>query len=230
MLQLCYFFVKIERHKGKPAVSDCRDIMQKIYKGLAVLLLCAALFTEGCQKKTAVFSSNATEELHQTEETNQDVKAIQETQEQTYGYVYVCGAVNEPGVYPISADMRVFEAVELAGGFSDNADVSWTNQAEAVQDGQKLYIYTEEETSLMTADTGSEEQDSGMTADGKVNINQATKDILLTLPGIGEAKADAVIQYRETYGAFASIEEIQNVPGIKSAVFLKIRDLITVGS
>ncbi|MCD7883265.1 MAG: ComEA family DNA-binding protein [Lachnospiraceae bacterium] len=186
------------------------------------------------------------------------------------GYVYVCGAVNEPGVYPIRADMRVCDAVELAGGFSPEADEEWLNQAAAVCDGQKLYIYTVEETDLMresgmvpegmsgstsdagvsgisgsasgkdaaagtSADTSAETSstdagasEAGMTQDGKININTATREQLMTLPGIGESKADAIVSYRDTYGAFASIEEIQNISGIKSGVFSQIKDLITV--
>ncbi len=181
------------------------------------------------------------------------------------GYVYVCGAVMNPGVYPIHEGMRVFEALELAGGFSQDADREWLNQAELLQDGERLYVYTQEETQAITeslrsdgqADSsilwaenagsagsigeGSIAEDTetpgdissdgagGSQSDGqKVNLNTADRDQLKTLPGIGDAKADAIVQYREAHGAFGSIEEIQNISGIKSGVFSKIRDLITV--
>ncbi len=176
------------------------------------------------------------------------------------GYVYVCGAVKEPGVYPITADMRVCDAVKLAGGFSPEADEEWLNQAAAVSDGQKLYIYTTEETDLMrasgmsaeglsgtsdaaasgsagsasadgtdsTAAAGAGTGTSGTEDSGKVNLNTAARDELMTLPGIGESKADAILSYREEHGAFASIEEIQNISGIKSGVFSQIKDFITV--
>ncbi|MCD7762969.1 MAG: helix-hairpin-helix domain-containing protein [Lachnospiraceae bacterium] len=168
--------------------------------------------------------------------------------EAVVGYVYVCGAVKEPGVYPITADMRVCDAVELAGGFSSEADEEWLNQAAAVSDGQKLYIYTKEETELMRASgmtaegmntldgsvsgstngAGTGETNGTDSSDGRVNLNTATRDELMTLPGIGESKADAIIAYREEHGTFASIEEIQNISGIKSGVFSQIKDLITV--
>ncbi|MCD7746506.1 MAG: helix-hairpin-helix domain-containing protein [Lachnospiraceae bacterium] len=192
-----------------------------------------------------------------------------EQTEAVIGYVYVCGAVEAPGVYPITADMRVCDAIELAGGFSPEADEEWLNQASAVSDGQKLYVYTREETSLMkesgmtaegmgidsswsgssgkvdsttnnsSAGSGSSEdvvaadgsagQNGGTSvSDGKVNINTATREELMTLPGIGESKADAILAYRSEHGAFASIEEIQNISGIKSGVFSQIKDLITV--
>ncbi|MCD8011574.1 MAG: helix-hairpin-helix domain-containing protein [Lachnospiraceae bacterium] len=196
--------------------------------------------------------------------------------EAVVGYVYVCGAVMTPGVYPITADMRVCDAIELAGGFSAEADEEWLNQASTVSDGQKLYVYTKEETDLMkesgmtaegmgvdsswsgssetvdsttngtaagsgasdevvitdgnvSADGGTSESGSSVAAsDGKVNINTATREELMTLPGIGESKADAILAYRSEHGAFASIEEIQNISGIKSGVFSQIKDLITV--
>lgn len=152
------------------------------------------------------------------------------------GYVYVCGAVNHPGVYPMEPGMRVFEAITLAGGFSGEADEQWLNQAELLQDGQRLYVYTREETLQMVREGAALEQGSAGTdtaanpedASGKININTADRETLMGLPGIGEAKADAVIQYRSEHGNFASIEEIQNISGIKSAVFSKIKDMITV--
>ncbi len=177
------------------------------------------------------------------------------TLRETEGYVYVCGAVNCPGVYPMHSGMRVFEAVELAGGFAENADEEWLNQAGQLQDGQQLYICTKDETQQMREDgstgsalpqgnvmgTGSvmpqgaasgagntaQQTDAGA-ADGKVNLNTADIGTLMTLPGIGEVKAEAIIQYRTEHGGFSSIEEIQNIPGIKQAIFSKIADRITV--
>lgn len=169
-----------------------------------------------------------------------DQAGAEDSNEQTpTGYVYVCGAVREPGVYPMYEGMRVFEAVRLAGGFAQNADQEWLNQAEIVQDGQRLCVYTLEETAqlrLTQADggigvfgdfpvAGNSSPGSG---DGKVNLNTADRETLKTLPGIGDAKAEAIIQYRQENGAFSAIEEIRNISGIKNAVFAKIKDLITV--
>lgn len=168
--------------------------------------------------------------------------AAGERETEPAGYVYVCGAVAQPGVYPMHEGMRVFEALELAGGFTGDADREWLNQAELLRDGARLYVYTKEETSQLAENAGESgrrmwQEDAGSlenaeAADGpdgqKININTAGCEELKTLPGIGDAKADAVVQYRSEHGPFASIEEIQNISGIKSAVFAKIRDLITV--
>lgn len=166
------------------------------------------------------------------------------------GYVYVCGAVAQPGVYPMYEGMRVFEAITLAGGFSQEADQEWLNQAETVQDGERLYVYTQEETQELaqqtagssglpaamwagqTGNVAADSPQSGQTGAAsdqqRVNLNTADRELLKTLPGIGDAKADAIIQYRETNGPFTSIEDIQKISGIKSAVFDKIKDLITI--
>ena len=207
--------------------------MQKCYRGLAAALLCVVLMAGGCGKEEAAYTSGVSAVQLITEETKQpdsEISQEQNTEEQVRRYVYVCGAVNDPGVYPIEENMRVFEAVALAGGFNEQADTQWGNQAESVHDGQKLYIYTKEETSQMESEAAAQSRSSGENSDGRVNINEASRDLLMTLPGIGESKADAVIQYRNEHGVFGSIEEIQNVPGIKNAVFQNIKDHITVDS
>ena len=103
-------------------------------------------------------------------------------------FVHVCGEVVHPGVYELKAGSRVYEAVKAAGGMSENAAQNFLNQAEILEDGQQIYVPSEEEIS----DTDSE---NGRTDDGKVNLNQASKEQLMTLPGVGEAKADAIIRY-----------------------------------
>lgn len=227
--------------------------MQRKKRGLAAALLCVLLFAGGCAGKKKVYLAGLeTERYMQTEELHTEKSgdaAVSETAEiqsagdVQSGYVYVCGAVRNPGVYPVTADMRVFEAVELAGGFSDDADKQWLNLALPVSDGQRIYVYSCGETSLMeqteeidlTADSGSVNDGFRTDADSgepgsqeKINLNTAGREELMTLPGIGEAKADAIIQYRTEYGGFERIEEIQNISGIKSAVFSKIKDYITV--
>lgn len=148
-------------------------------------------------------------------------------------YVDVCGAVKYPGVYQLDSGARVFEALELAGGLTDEASVQAINQAGFLTDGQKLYIPTEAEWDAgLTQDSiqnaANEQMPSESVDDGRININTADEAGLCELPGIGESRAQAIIQYREEHGDFKSIEEIQNVSGIKSGMFTKIKDLIKV--
>lgn len=128
-------------------------------------------------------------------------------------YVYVCGEVTNPGVYEINEGSRVFEAVELAGGMTPEAKFGGVNLAGTVSDGDMIVIPGPEEAG---------------TDDGLVNINSASSEELQTLPGIGEGRAAAIIEYRENVGEFTSPEDIMNVSGIKEASFNRLKDLIKV--
>lgn len=144
-------------------------------------------------------------------------------------YVYVCGAVNQPGVYELPADARVFEAIEAAAGYLEGAAVEYMNQAALLTDGQQIRIPTMEEvqewaeSAEIVATVQGQETDSGL-----ININTASASQLMTLSGIGEAKARAIIAYRENKGSFKTIEELMNIEGIKEGVFNKLKDQITV--
>lgn len=139
-------------------------------------------------------------------------------------YVHICGAVRTPGVYAMPEGSRFVDAVNAAGGLTEEADAGAVNLAEAAEDGVQIYI-----PSLR------ERQEAGMSGtgaqarrDGKVNLNQAGADELCTLPGIGESRADEIIRYREANGGFETIEEIMKVTGIKQGLFEKIKEKIYV--
>ncbi len=155
-------------------------------------------------------------------------------------YVFICGQVENPGVYCLPEGSRICDAVEMAGGCLDTADINAVNQAERLTDGAKIYIPAigEEPDSGMAGASGlgaSESENSDLLADsqsgmnsGKLNINLATREELMTLPGIGETKADAILEYRDSHGSFTSIEELMNIAGIKEGVFNKIEEYIMV--
>lgn len=140
--------------------------------------------------------------------------------------VYVCGAVADPGVVEIPKDSRIEDALLAAGGFLPDALIEAVNLADWASDGQMLYFPTVEEASEWTPVQESQTSQNGQ---GElVNINTAGAALLCTLPGIGEAKAADIIAYRETHGSFASCEDIMKVPGIKTSIYEKICDKITV--
>ena len=156
--------------------------------------------------------------------------------------VYVCGAVNTPGVYELPVGSRLYQAIDEAGGMREDADRNYLNLAMELLDGQKLQVPTQEEVragaieaetigniSGNTSKSGTSGS-SGTSASGSglVNINTADETLLMTLPGIGEAKAESIIAYRQENGAFGKIEDIMNIPGIKQAVYEKIKDAICV--
>lgn len=145
--------------------------------------------------------------------------------------VYVCGAVQRPDVYEISADSRIVDAVSAAGGFAIDAYPEAMNLAETVSDGSRIYVPTKEEVDALAvvySDTGSGSGDTTNDSTGRVNINTATLEELTTLPGIGDTRARAIIDYREQNGAFGNIEDIMQVTGIKEKSFSKIKDSICV--
>ena len=140
--------------------------------------------------------------------------------------VHVCGQVVSPGVYYMSEGARIHQAVEMAGGLTAEADQSVINMASFVTDGMQVYIPDVEEAEKEGLRPGI--TDTEGTADGLVNINTADAAMLMTLPGIGKSKADAIIAYRNDNGTFQSIEDIQNVAGIKESSYSKLKDLIKV--
>lgn len=141
-------------------------------------------------------------------------------------FVYVCGEVAEPGVYEVPVGARVYELIELAGGMTEDAVPDALNLAEIVGDGMKLMVPDAETAAALMPDGAGNLQ--GMALDGRVNLNRADKAALKTLPGIGDSRAEAILQYRSEHGDFLKIEDIMNVPGIKNAAFEKLKDYVTV--
>lgn len=139
--------------------------------------------------------------------------------------VYVTGAVLRPGVYEVGGNMRVSDAIEAAGGFKNNAAADYLNLAAQLSDGEKITVPTKKEAKALYKDKDKDE-DSGESH--LVNINTAAKEELMTLPGIGESKADAIIAYRQENGDYKNIEELMQISGIKEGVYSKISEYITV--
>ncbi|WP_339262472.1 helix-hairpin-helix domain-containing protein [Solibacillus sp. FSL W7-1472] len=146
--------------------------------------------------------------------------------------VDVKGAVIYPGVYTLSEEQRIVDAVEAAGGYTDDANPVLINHAQKLHDEMVIYIpkIGEEPEELMeqiiqaSPATGS---GSG-SSNGKININKASEGELTQLPGIGPAKAAAIIQHRSEQGNFQIIEDLKNVMGIGDKTFEQLKDLIDV--
>ena len=160
--------------------------------------------------------------------------------------VHICGAVSAPGVYELPAGSRIIDVVEAGGGFLPEADEACCNLAEEIVDGCQIYIMTKSEScadgqtekkagiqtspdsDMQTTDRNVRSNSAPALDNGLVNLNTADVAALMTLPGIGESRAKAIISYREQQGAFAKIEDIMKISGIKQAAFSKIKDKITV--
>ncbi len=165
---------------------------------------------------------------------------VEETNDETTSvgsiFVYVCGAVLSPGVYELPYGARVVVAIEVAGGFGENAARDYLNLARVLSDGEKLMVPTMEEAEALKETEASYKVSGGAASQSgsevgaglSININTATKEELMELPGIGESRALSIIAYREENGTFGSIEEIMLVSGIKEGAFAKIKAYIRV--
>ena len=202
--------------------------MKKIRKMCGVLFL-LTVFLWGCGEEVVY-------QLQEDTGGKENASAVQEEEasggasdgemaeepEKSTIVVHVCGAVTRPGVYELAAGSRAEAAVKAAGGLTGDALEESLNQARILTDGEQIRVLTREEAQNAAA-VGQE----GLSG-GKVNINTADVSGLITLNGIGETKAEAIVAYREEHGGFEKIEDICEVDGIGEKTFEKIKDSITV--
>lgn len=189
------------------------------------------------QNREAEPSAGSTDRAELSDASSEEAKTL---------VVHICGAVSAPGVYELPAGSRIIDAVEAGGGFLTEADEACCNLAEEIVDGCQIYIMTKTEScadgqtekkagiqtspdsDMQTTDRNVRSNSAPALENGLVNLNTADVAALMTLPGIGESRANAIISYREQHGAFAKIEDIMKISGIKQAAFSKIKDKITV--
>ena len=145
--------------------------------------------------------------------------------------VHITGEVNYPGVVVLKRGDRVVDAIEAAGGEKPEADLNKLNLAYVLNDGEKIYVPNKNENSenieYITSKISEITSDANSRATTKININSATEQELIELPGIGEATAKKIISYRQENGKFKNIEELKNVPGIGNSKFENIKELIS---
>ncbi|MCM3114898.1 helix-hairpin-helix domain-containing protein [Neobacillus sp. MER 74] len=144
--------------------------------------------------------------------------------------VDVKGQIKQPGVYQANTGERVIDVISRAGGLTDKADQGMVNFAEHVKDEMIIYIPAKGEEGLSSPITSSGNPASsvGSQNEAKININKADETELQNLPGIGPAKAAAIIEYRNTSGPFKTVEDLKNISGIGDKTFEKLKDLIAI--
>lgn len=182
-------------------------------KGLAVVLIIAIIV----MTLIGIKLSRKEKEIIFTEDSFETDIEIESTE--LYIVIDIDGAVKNPGVYELMDGGRVNDAIVMAGGLKDKAYTRNLNKARKLIDGEKIYIpYENEEVDYVEKDLSS----------SKININTASKDLLMSLTGIGEVYAERIIEYRNAK-IFSSIEELKNIEGIGDKTFEKFKDNITVG-
>lgn len=185
--------------------------------------------------------------------TKNDTKKDEEEEEEVYYQVDIKGEVINPGIYTVKEGSRVIDVIRLAGNLTEVADTSVLNLSKKVKDEMVIIVYSYDEVVNFTATKEKEEieqeaclsqngiqndacikdstddtSSSSVVISGKLSLNTATLDELMALPGIGESKAQAIIEYREEVGAFQNIEELKEVSGIGDAIFDQIKENITI--
>ena len=264
--------IKAERGTGmrKKRRSECG--LWKLF-----FLVWVGMILTGCSRRGEIFPEEMDSSSVETLQKSEVVDAQAKSQETVAGlsevteipavaeipaateapqkiFVDVCGAVASPGVYELDEGSRIFQAVDAAGGYLPEAASDYLNKARSLDDGQQIYVPTQEEVEAGTEEilakrpeiadlTGNTAGDSDAEQNGlqseaeadseqvddRIDLNTADAALLSTLSGIGQSKAEAIIAYRQEHGGFASIEEIMNVEGIKEGTFSKIKDKISAG-
>ena len=185
------------------------------------------LFLTACSGKSDIEFSKADIEasiVSESNETSLKESVSESTAVEEYIDVFVSGHVNNPDVYTLKKGSIINEAVKMAGGFSEGACKDYVNLAKKLEGGEHIVIpgVYEVESAKFQLSTEEVSDSQGIVL---VNINTATKEELMSLPGIGERKADSIIEYRKSK-TFSSPEDIMNISGIKEAAFNKIKDKI----
>ena len=215
--------------------------MKKIYEnkkiiiiigGIIILILCLLSF---------IFKDKTNEEEISFNTITKNMETT--TKESKSFYVDVKGSVKKPGVYEFKDNDRVIDAIELAGGLTKNANTSNINLSQKLKSEMVIYVYSDSEvkkgakslscnticeTKVIEVNNCVPEIESKIENDGIININTATKEEIMTLSGIGESKAESIIEYRNSKGNFKTIEDLKKVSGIGESLFEKIKDKITI--
>ena len=200
-------------------------------KSVFIILALAFFLLSACNKGSDIITEQDLENEENTiayENTKEDDKE-NTNEENELVAVYVCGAVTNPGVYYLKKDAIRLDALNQAGGLLEDAAQGYVNLAKRISDGEQIYFPYADEVDVSVEFSEKNDFEIGEEAsEGKVNINLASKEELMTLPGIGESKAAAIIKYREQNGLFKNNDEIKNINGIKDGVFNNIKNYITL--
>jgi len=190
-------------------------------KLLFIIIVSLSLFLISCDNNGLVLSEipesfpEETIQLNTNKNGAGPAPSFDAAKEESAGCVYICGAVENAGIYEFKEGARLYELIKEAGGLDEEADADAVNLAMEVKDGEQIRIPYIGET-------------LGIAEEKLVDINKAGVEELCTIPGIGEARATAIIEYRELSGGFTEIEELKNISGIKDATFNKIKPYVCV--
>lgn len=194
-----------------------------------------SLFGKASEESPALVLETSEEQTQLQEEAVSE--EIQKTSSEIF--VYVCGAVQSPGVVSLDSGDRLIDAVNAAGGLREDADLNQINLAREAVDGEQITVLTKDEVQAMNGqEEGASDQTtqtsaastptSTSTQENLININTASATELKELPGVGDVIAENIVRYREENGQFESIDQIKEVSRIGDKIFESIQDMICV--
>lgn len=209
------------RDKIREYMEKYEPQLKKIAVVVLLIIVCLAVFAFREKGEENAMADEAEAEL-----------AIEETETAGSGTIFVDigGEVKNPMLAELPEGSRVEDAIEAAGGLTDNADMTSINRAAFAEDGAKIYIPAVTEPGEISASGGAAAAASAgvSTSTGKININTADSETLQELNGVGPSTAQKIIDYRTSRGSFGSIEDIKNVSGIGDKTYEKLKDFITI--
>lgn len=211
--------------------------MKKINKKVIIVIIAATiiliLIHEKLIKNEDFIETNIDLNIMQTEEN------VIEDENSGKIIIYITGEIQKEGVYELKENSRVLDAIEIAGGLKENANIEDINLAQILEDESKIYIPNKNDENIKNDNqnnidniskntTETIKKDGTIIKSEKININTASQTELETLPGIGPLTALKIVNYRKEKGKFKNIEDIKNVSGIGESKFSKIKDLIKI--
>ena len=220
---------------------------KEIIIGIIIFIVLSLLITAGAIYYLKLEKNNKKEDII-VDEKNELVKQDEETKEKLKEIFYkvdIKGQILTPGIYTMKPSSRVIDVINEAGGLTDIADTSVINLSKKITDEMVIIVYSKEQVANFSKvkevekqvqdkcnqkDENALKNDACITTDKittKISINTSSKEQLMTLQGIGEAKANDIIKYREENGYFESIEDLKKVPGIGDNLFAQIKEDIT---
>ena len=222
--------------------------MKKINKKIIIIILIIIIIVGTTIYEKIIKDRNLIEINEDIDITNTNEENTTEEQNTTNSesnskiIIYITGQVRKEGVYELDENSRITDAIEIAGGLTEEANIENINLAEVLEDGTKIYIPNKKENNKQTENINLIQKNTGNTTEiskknntenkqnqnTKININTATQIELETLPGIGPSTALKIVNYRKDNGKFKNIEDIKNVSGIGDSKFNNIKNLIKV--
>ena len=207
------------------------ELIEKI-KEYKIIVICASLgmvlggffFLKPVAQTPAKESNLQTEVTTVSKDEKEDKNQKEEVVEQDLITVDVKGAVKTPGIYDLPVGSRINDAVQKAGGLTDNADSKSINLAQRISDEALVYVPTKgEDTSQATQSNASNTKENK-----KVNLNKASLEELKQVKGLGAKRAQDIIDHRESNGKFKSVDELKKVSGIGAKTIEKLKEYVTV--